>query len=90
MKFKPTSAEMDILTILWKLGPLKVRAVNESINETKDVGYTTTLKTMQIMFEKNLLSREKDGKSHIYTASADQSEAQKVLVGKMVNSLFGG
>ena len=49
---KPTDGELEILQILWKLGPSTVKAVNELLNEHKDVGYTTTLKMLQIMFEK--------------------------------------
>ena len=90
MKFKPTTSELGILTILWNNGPLKVRAVNDIINRSKEVGYTSTLKTMQVMFEKNLLSREKDGKSHIYNSAVNRDESQTALLGKMVKHVFGG
>ena len=90
MKYKPTPAEMDILTLIWKFGPSKVRQLNEELNKEKEVGYTTTLKIMQIMTEKGLLKREKDGKSHIYSSAIDQEESQKTLVNRLVSSAFDG
>ncbi len=90
MKFKATSAEMDILSLIWKFGPSKVKKINEALNERKEVGYTTTLKIMQIMTEKGLLKREKDGKSHIYSSAIDQDSSQKDLLDRLVESAFGG
>lgn len=65
-KYKPTESELEILSILWENGPCTVKWVNDKLNEKKDVGYTTTLKIMQIMFDKKILTREKSGRSHIY------------------------
>ena len=62
----PTPAELEILHVLWQCGEAKVQSVNDKLSESKPVGYTTTLKTMQIMEQKGLLGRKKDGKSHIY------------------------
>ena len=55
---KPTGSELEVLAILWKNGPSTVRFVNDHLNEKREVGYTTTLKIMQIMNEKGILSRE--------------------------------
>jgi BlaI family penicillinase repressor len=90
MKYKPTPAEMEILTLIWKLGSSKVRQINEILNKEKEVGYTTTLKIMQIMTEKGLLKRKKDGKSHIYSSAIDQEESQKDMLNKLVSSSFAG
>ena len=62
---KPTEAELDILQILWRFGPQTVKQVNEILNKKKETGYTTTLKFMQIMTEKDLCTREAEGKLHI-------------------------
>jgi BlaI family penicillinase repressor len=87
---KPTSAELEILQILWQNGPSTVKYINEKQNELKEVGYTTTLKIMQIMNEKGLLKREKSGRSHIYEAVSLEAETQKVLIDKILQSAFGG
>ena len=87
---KPTEAELEILQILWQKGPSSVKDVNEEINKKKESGYTTTLKTMQIMFEKGLLIREKDGRSHTYQSAFKKEETQQVLLDKVLETAFGG
>lgn len=86
----PTPAELEILQVLWFLGEAKVQAVNEQLSELKPVGYTTTLKTMQIMEQKGLLGRRKDGKSHIYFPQIAQADTQSSMLEKLLQSAFGG
>ncbi len=87
---KPTDSELEILQILWRNGPSTVKVVNEILNEKKDVGYTTTLKFMQIMNEKGLVQRNEDERSHIYSASINQNDTQKVLLDKLLETAFSG
>ena len=87
---KPTESELEILQILWKKGTASVREVHEELLETKDAGYTTTLKLMQIMHEKGLVKRDDSVKTHIYQAAVSKEKTQKHLLGKMIDSLFGG
>lgn len=86
----PTPAELEILQVLWFLGEAKVQAVNDKLNQIKPVGYTTTLKTMQIMEQKGLLGRKKDGKSHIYFPLIEKTAAQSSMLEKLLQSAFGG
>lgn len=87
---KPTDSELEILQILWQNGPSTVKAVNEILNEKKEVGYTTTLKFMQIMNEKGLVQRNEDERSHIYSAAINQNDIQKVLLDKLLETAFSG
>ena len=87
---QPTDSELEILKILWKYGPSTVRFVNEELNKLRVVGYTTTLKTMQIMHEKKQLSRDEKGKSHIYSALIEENAIQNRLINKILDSAFGG
>jgi BlaI family transcriptional regulator, penicillinase repressor len=87
---KPTDSELQILQILWQFGPSTVRFVNEKINLEKPVGYTTTLKIMQIMFEKKLVKREMDGKTHIYQANITEKDTQDELLDRFLNLAFNG
>ena len=90
MSFKPTDGELQILKVLWKHGPSTVRVVNEQLNLKKAVGYTTTLKIMQIMFEKGLLDRTKSGKTHIYRSLVSEESTQKQLINKLLDTAFQG
>jgi len=88
--FRPTESELDILSILWEKELATVREVHEIIQLTKEVGYTTTLKLMQIMHEKGLVSRNVDSKTHIYKAELEKEKAQEHYLGKMIKTLFSG
>lgn len=87
---KPTESELEILSVLWEKGNATVRTVHEELLKTKDAGYTTTLKLMQIMFEKNLVTRDSSSKTHIYTPAVTKEKTQNQFVNKMINSLFSG
>ena len=89
-QFKPTDAEMNVLRVLWDHGPSTVRFVNETLSRGKKVGYTTTLKIMQIMLDKKLLTRESREKKHVYSAAAGEKEVQAIMLDKLLDSAFGG
>ena len=87
---KPTESELEILQILWTKGLATVREVHEELAATKEVGYTTTLKLMQIMHEKGLVKRDDSMRTHVYQAAVNKEKTQKHLLNKMIDSLFGG
>lgn len=87
---KPTDSELEILRVLWDKGEATVREVHEELAATKDCGYTTTLKLMQIMFEKGLVIRDDSSRTHIYQANVSREKTQQQLVNKMVDTLFSG
>ncbi|HPK10053.1 MAG TPA: BlaI/MecI/CopY family transcriptional regulator [Saprospiraceae bacterium] len=87
---QPTDAELKILTLLWRNGAMSVRQINEKLNNEKEVGYTTTLKIMQIMLEKGLLTRDTELKSHIYSANIQETNVKNKMIKNLVNQVFGG
>lgn len=87
----PTESELEILQILWKNGLSSVKFVNETLNLKREVGYTTTLKTMQVMFERGLVKRQRGfWKSHDYEAAVAQSDTQTRLLAQFVETAFDG
>jgi predicted transcriptional regulator len=92
MQLKPTESELEILNVLWEFGPSSVRFVNENLSEKRnaEVGYTTTLKLMQIMVDKGLCFRDGKQRIHIYEAALKEKVAQGALLKNMVNTLFRG
>jgi BlaI family transcriptional regulator, penicillinase repressor len=87
---KPTESELEILQILWQNGPSSVRLVNDELSKFREIGYTTTLKLMQIMFEKGLLSRTEEGRYHLYKPEIEEEATQINLLGKFVDATFRG
>ncbi len=89
-KIEPTGAELEILSILWEKQPRTVREIHEKLSRKKNVGYTTTLKIMQNMTSKGLLDRELKGKSHLYSPVSKMEETCEKLLGKFLDTAFGG
>ncbi|MCK4700417.1 MAG: BlaI/MecI/CopY family transcriptional regulator [Bacteroidales bacterium] len=89
-KIRPTEAELEILQILWMSEPSTVRYVNDILNEKKDVGYTTTLKIMQIMTKKGFVERNKEKRTHIYKVVISEKETKNLLMNKFLDTTFGG
>ena len=87
---QPTDRELEILRILWNNGPGTVRQVNEAMNKDKATGYTTTLKLMQIMTEKGLLSRDESQFRHIYEPAISEEKTQKQIIGNLLEKAFSG
>jgi len=89
-RYQPTESELKILQVLWNMGPATVRDVHEKLGQHQGTGYTTTLKIMQIMAEKGLLSRDTSNRKHIYISEVSREQTQQQVLGKMVNGLFQG
>ena len=87
---RPTDAELEILKVLWRRGPSTVREVFETIGETKQTGYTTVLKFMQIMSEKGLVRRDESERAHRYESALAEEETQRQLVGDLLQRAFDG
>jgi len=88
---RPTNSELEILEIIWETGSATVREVNEKLEmKGRNVAYTTTLKMMQIMADKGLLTRALNGRSHVYSALIQAGATRKALIDRMVNASFGG
>src|ERR1700712_567819 len=87
---KPTESELEILQVLWNEHTATVRTVHEVLSKTKDSGYTTTLKLMQIMYEKGLVTRDDSNKTHIYQPAVSREKTQKQFLNKMIDTLFAG
>jgi BlaI family penicillinase repressor len=87
---RPTDRELTILRILWDNGPSTVREVNEAMSKGQDIGYTTTLKLMQIMTEKGLLVRDESQRQHVYRPAFTEERTQKQLVGDLLDRAFSG
>ncbi|MGD1085978.1 MAG: BlaI/MecI/CopY family transcriptional regulator [Verrucomicrobiota bacterium] len=87
---KPTEGELAILSVLWRRGPRTVREVHSEFNQTRETGYTTVLKMLQIMTEKGLVTRDETRRTHVYHAALAQSEAQRRLVGDLLERVFDG
>jgi BlaI family penicillinase repressor len=87
---RPTDAELAILRVLWRRGPSTVKQVHEELSRRSPSVYTTTLKLLQIMTEKGLVTRDESLRAHLYTARLPEEETQTQLVGDLLDRAFEG
>jgi len=89
---EPTKAQLEILQVLWKFGPSTVRFVNDQLNQQKaePLSYTSTLKLMQIMLEKEMLKRDESNMTHVYIAALEEQKIKRVVLDKFVDSMYDG
>jgi predicted transcriptional regulator len=87
---EPTKSELEILQVLWDRGSLTVREVNNELIKLREVNYTTTLKQMQLLAEKGMLSRDEGQMKHIYSAAVGEQTIKAQLLKKFVDSTYKG
>jgi predicted transcriptional regulator len=87
---RPTKAELRILRVLWKQGPLSVRDVHNIVNASTQGGYTSVLKTMQIMLGKGLVDRNESQRPQIYRARYSEERTQKEMLTDLVQRVYNG
>jgi len=87
---RPTQAELELLRVLWDHGPSSVREVQQHLAGARASGYTTVLKTLQIMAGKGLVARDETDRSHVYRAALARETTQRQLVTDLLERAFGG
>lgn len=88
---KPSPAETAILQVLWESQPCSVKAIHHVLSQSKSVGYTTTLKQIQRMHDKGLVSRARgEGKSYDYCAAVNEADTKSGLFDRFVKTAFEG
>lgn len=87
---RPTNAELEILTVLWSIGPATVREVYTVISRRRPAQYSTVLKFMQIMAEKGLVRRDEKQRAHVYQAARPREWTQQQLAADLMERAFSG
>ena len=87
---KPTKTELAILNVMWKISPATVRLIHEELCVKTRTSYTTTLKMLQVMFQKGLVIRDSSQKAHIYSPAFSKEETQEQIIDDLKTRLFGG
>src|SRR3982751_3398779 len=86
----PTESELEVLAVLWRVGPATVRTVHELLQcDGRETSLTTTLKTMQIMVEKQFLNCN-DQRPALYAAASPAERTQAGLLQRLAQRAFAG
>ena len=86
----PSNSELEILHVLWRKGPQTVREIHPALRRKREIGYTTVLKTLQVMAEKGLVSRDESERSHVYRAAVPEKSVKRRLVSDLLDRVFEG
>ncbi len=89
-QFQPTEVELQMLRILWELGPSPVREIHLRLNAAKGTNYSTTVKMLSVMLEKQLVRRDESDSPHVYRAAVTRDSAGKRLVKDLVDKVYDG
>jgi predicted transcriptional regulator len=83
-----TDRELDVMTVLWQLGPATVAEVREQLAD--DLAYTTVLTVLRTLEDKGHVGHREAGKAHRYFAKVEAQTARKTALSKLVDRVFGG
>lgn len=86
----PSKSELEILHVLWRKGPQTVRQIHPALRRKREIGYTTVLKTLQVMAEKGLVTRDERERSHVYRAAVPEKSVKRRLVSDLLDRVFEG
>jgi predicted transcriptional regulator len=87
---QPTEVELQILRILWELGPCGVGDVHARLDAQKGTNYSTTVKMLSVMLDKGLVTRDETVRPHIYRTVVTQDGARKKMLHELINKLYDG
>lgn len=87
---QPTAVELQILRTLWELGPSTVRDIHNRLVESKETGYSTTVKMLSVMLDKGLVKRDDSVRPQVYRAATTQSSTQKRMLDEMIQKVYNG
>lgn len=88
---KPTAAEMELMRLLWVLGPATAKQVHEAATkERPEIAYASVLRMLQVMHSKGQLRRDESQKAHVYAAVEEQDTLQTNLVKDLIQKAFSG
>lgn len=87
---QPTAVELEILRILWELGPSPVRDIHAKLSEAKSTNYSTTVKMLAVMLSKGLLKRNEDASPHIWRAVVTREKAAKKFLTELIEKIYDG
>ena len=87
---QPTEVELQILRILWELGPAPVREIHARLTQAKDTNYSTTVKMLAVMLDKGLVTRDEKARPHVYRTAESQDDTQRSVLAAVIEKLYDG
>ena len=87
---QPTEVEMQILRILWELGPSPVREIHRRLEAAKGTNYSTTVKMLAVMLQKGLVKRDENAQPHVYRPALTRAKTSKRMLDDLIEKVYDG
>lgn len=87
---QPTEVELQILQALWEHGPSTVREIHNALAAAKETNYSTTVKMLSVMLDKELVKRDESVRPLVYRAVKSQQTTQRKMLGDLIQRAYDG
>ena len=88
MRISFTDRELDVMSVLWDVGPATVAQVRERIAD--DLAYTTVLTVLRTLEQKGYVGHTEDGRAHRYKPLVKREVAGRTALRRLVEKVFDG
>ena len=83
-----TDRELDVMSVLWDIGPATVADVRERIAD--ELAYTTVLTVLRTLEQKGYVGHTEDGRAHRYKPLVKREVAGRTALRRLVEKVFDG
>src|SRR3954464_500065 len=80
--------ELEVMSILWKLGSATVSEVKDELDET--LAYTSVLSALQTLEEKGYVRHESEGRAYRYFPTIAAERAGKSAISRIRSAMYQG
>lgn len=87
---QPTDGELEILRILWQIGPAELGQIRAELLKDRQVAPTTVATMLKVMLDKGLVARQAGPRSSLWKARVTRESASTGMLGKLLDSIFDG
>jgi predicted transcriptional regulator len=85
-----TAVELEMMTIIWRIGPCSVAQVQEQLRPQRELAYTSVSTIVRILEQKGYVTSEKEGRGHLYQAAVSKAAYQVLSLQRLVSDVFDG
>jgi predicted transcriptional regulator len=85
-----TAVELEMMNVIWRMGPCSVAQVLEQLRPTRELAYTSVSTIVRILEQKGFVTSQKAGRGHLYSPAISRDEYQSMSLRHLVNNVFEG
>jgi predicted transcriptional regulator len=83
-----TATELEMMNVIWQLGPCSVAQVQAALRPERDLAYTSVSTIVRILVQKGFVTSSKEGRGHLYAAAVSKPDYQARTLEHLVANVF--